>query len=149
MSRLVRCFQTGTAAAALFALLGACGFPAPARRTRIVILPRPPAATVTIRSLTGTWEGVATTPAGEDILVLVLRQTADTVAGTLTLRDRTLASRPGFPARLDSNGLFTLVLGQSHERVIVRGRPDATGSTMSASVAGIAPQSLRLRLHRR
>jgi hypothetical protein len=134
----LRVLQTLTAAAALFAILGACGLPPPGRATRVVVRPRPPRAEVTIRSLTGTWAAVWRTPDGLETLTLSVVQSGDALSGTLSVQGRSLASSPARPAQLDVAGQFALALGQSHERVVVLGRPDATGNRISASISGLS-----------
>jgi hypothetical protein len=149
MSRRVRCLQIGTAAIALFAVLGACGAAPAGRRPRTIVRPRPARAEVTIRSLTGTWEAAGQRSGGDDALTLVLVQSGDTVAGTLTVGGRTLASDPAAPARLDAHGRFAIALGRTHERLVVGGRPDATADTIFASVSGLAPQPVLVTFRRR
>jgi hypothetical protein len=149
MSRRVCCLQIATAATALFAVLGACGLPPPGGRTRVVVRPRPPRAEVMIRSLTGTWEAARQSSGGDDALTLVLVQSGDTVAGTLSVGGRTFASDPAAPARLDANGRFTIVLGRMHERLVVGGRPDATADRIAASVSGWRAQPVLVTFRRR
>jgi len=136
----LRFLQTCTAAAALFAILGACGLPAPGRGTRVIVRPRPPRAEVTIRSLTGTWVAVWQTPDAGEALTLSLVQSGDALAGTLIAQGRSLASDASQPARLDVAGQFALGFGQAHERLVIRGRPDATGDRISASISGLSAQ---------
>jgi hypothetical protein len=136
---LLRCLQTCTAAAALFALLGACGL-APPRSARVIVRPRPPRTEITIRSLTGVWDASVPTTEGGEPVTMSLAQTGDTLKGSLTIGGRTMRSDPARPANLDLNGAFALGFGQTHERVVVRGRPDATGRRISGRVSGLGPQ---------
>jgi hypothetical protein len=144
----VRCLQTLTAAAVVFAILGACGLPPPRRGTPVVIRPRRPATGVTIRSLTGDWEAVHGTPAGPVDVRLALVQSGDTLQGTLRVGDRILASDATWPARLDTSGRFVMVFGQSHE-IVGRARLDASGDWFSMAVAGLAEEQLSLIFQRR
>jgi len=137
------------AAAALFAILGACGLPPPGRPTRVIVRPRPPRAEVTIRSLTGTWVAVWQTPDAVETLTLSIVQSGDTLAGRLIVQGRALASDPARPAHLDAAGQFVLGFGQAHENVIVRGRPDMTGDRISASISGLAAHPAAVVFHRR
>ena len=137
---LLRCLQTCTAAAALFAILGACGLPAPRLGPRVIVRPRPPRAEVIIRSLTGVWVAVWRTPDALETLTLSTVQSGDALSGTLIVQGRSLASDPARPAQLSILGRFTLELGQSHERVVVRGQPDATCDGISASISGLSAQ---------
>jgi hypothetical protein len=148
MPRRVRLLQTCTAAAALFAVLGACGLPARGRRARVIARPRPPRAEVTIRSLTGTWVALRQTD-GHAALTIVLIQSGDTLTGTLVVDSRSLASDPAVPARLDSNGRFTIRLGRTHERVVLGGRPDATADRIFASIIGLSAQPVLATFRRR
>ena len=135
---LLRSLQTLTAAAALFAILGACGL-APARSSpRPIARPHPPRPEVIIRSLTGTWVAVWQTPDGIETLTLAIVQHGDALAGTLTVHGRTLASDPTRPAHLDVNGQFGLGLGQAHEIVGVQGRSDTNGDRISALMTGLS-----------
>ena len=145
----LRCLQTFTAAAALFAILGACGLSAPSRGTRVIVRPRPPRAEVTIRSLTGTWVAVWQTPDAIQALTLSLVQSGDALVGTLVVQSRALASDPARPAHLDVVGQFALGFGQEQEIVVVRGRPDATGDRISASISGLLAQPVSLTFRRR
>jgi hypothetical protein len=144
----IRCCQALAAGAALFAVLGACGLPMPGRGTRVIVRPRP-RIEVTIRSLTGTWDAVAKTPAGIDVFVLTLRQTGDTVSGTLEARGRVLGSDPALPARLKVSGSFDLMLGRPTEGVLVRGRQDQRGDRLRAWVSGLSEQSIFVTFIRR
>ena len=145
----LRCLQTCTAAAALFAILGACGLPAPRRGTRVIVRPRPPRAEVTIRSLTGTWVAVWQTPDAAETLTLSMVQSGDALSGTLIVQGRGLASDPTKPAHLSIVGQFALELGQAHERVAIRGRPDATGDRISASISGLSAHPVVVTFRRR
>jgi hypothetical protein len=145
----LRCLQTCTAAAALFAVLGACGVPVPHPGSRVIPRPRPPRAEVTIRSLTGTWVAVWRTPEGIETLTLSIVQSGDALSGTLLAQGRGLASDPTSPARLSIIGRFTLELGQPHERVVVRGQPDSTGDRISASISGLSAQPVVVTFRRR
>ena len=149
----LRVLQTVTAAAALFAILGACGvrgltLPSPGP-PRGIARPRPPQAEVTIRTLTGTWVAVWQTPDGLDTLTLSLVQRGDSVSGTLIVQGRGLASDPMKPAPLSIIGRFRLEVGQSHETVVVAGRPDATGDRISAAISGLSLNPLVLTFRRR
>lgn len=137
---LLRCLQICTAAAALFAILGACGLRgAPTRLgPRVLPRPRPPHAEVTIRSLTGTWVAVWRTPDGLDTLTLSVVQSGEALSGALFVKGRRLASDPARPAQLSILGRFTLELGQTHEVVVIRGQPDATGDRITASISGLS-----------
>ena len=145
---LLRCFQTCTAAAALFALSGACGLPAPGRTTRVVVRPRPSSPEVRIRSLTGAWVAVWRRPEADEVFTLSMVQSGDAVTGTLVVRGRTLASDPSRPARLDANGQFVLGFGQTHETIDLHGRPDSTGDRVAASISGLAAHPLVLTFRR-
>jgi hypothetical protein len=146
---LLRCLQTCTAAAALYAILGACGAPLPRIGPRVIVRPRPPRAEVTIRSLTGTWAAVWRTPDGLDTLTLSIVQRGDTLSGTLIVQGRGLASDPTRPARLSIVGRFTLEFDQSPDGVVVRGQPDASGDRISASISGLSAHPLVVTLRRR
>ena len=146
---LLRCFQICTAAAALFAILGACGVPVPRAGTRIITRPRPPQAEVTIRSLTGTWVAAWRTPDGLETLALSIVQRGDALSGTLIVQGRGLASDPTRPAQLSIVGRFTLELGQPHEVVVIRGQPDATGDYISASIGGLSAHPVVVTFRRR
>jgi hypothetical protein len=137
MSRLVRCLQTCTAAAALFAVLGACGLTPLSRGPRPRPSPRPHRAEVTIRSLTGSWVAVLETPTGAETLSMSLVQRGNSLAGTLSIGGRTIASDPAHPAFIGSLGEFTLGLGQSHEKVVVAARPNTRADRLSASIRRI------------
>ena len=92
----LRCLQICTAAAALFAILGACGVPATRPPgTRVIVRPRPPRAEVTIRSLTGTWVAVWQTPDAVETLTLSIVQRGDALSGTLVVQGRSVGERPG------------------------------------------------------
>ena len=145
---LLRCLQTCTAAAALFAALGACGLPPPGRPTRVILRPRPPRAEMTIRSLTGMWVAVWQTPDRVETLTLSLVQSGDTLTGTLVVQGRSLSSDSRRPASLDLAGQFAIEFGQSLENVIVRGRPDATGDRIFTSVSGLSTQPASLTFRR-
>ena len=145
----VRCLQTLTAGALVFAILGACGFSPPSRRRPGIIRPRPPRSEITIRSLTGQWEAVRPMPDDTQVLRLSLVQRGDSLDGTLLVGGRTLASDPGSPARLDANGLFVLVFGQAPERVMMRGRPDVSGDRIPVTITGFGPEPLHLVFRRR
>ncbi len=149
MPPLVRCLQTLTAAAIVFAILGACGLPPPRRGRRVIVRPRPPRSEITIRSLTGHWDASRPTPTGPQVLRLSLVQRGDTLEGTLLTGDRTLASDQGSLARLDAKGLFVLVLGQAPEKVIVRGRPDVSGDRIPVTITGFSPEPLAVVFQRR
>ena len=149
MSHRVRLLQTCTAAAALFAVLGACGLPAPGRRPWVVVRPRPAPPDVTIRSLTGTWVALRQASDGEDALTIVLVQSGDTLTGTLVIDGKALGSDPSVPARLDSTGRFALEFGRTHERLTLRGRPDATADRISASIIGLSEQPMVATFRRR
>lgn len=133
----LRCLQTFTAAAALFAILGACGLAPAVSAPRPIARPRPPRAEVTIRSLTGTWVADRETPDGAETLTLSMVQSGDALAGTLIVQGRALASDPAQPAHLDAAGQFVLGLGHAHE-IVVRGRPDAMGDRISTSISGLS-----------
>ena len=137
MSRLVRCLQTCTAAAALFTVLGACGLTPLSRGPRVRPHPRPHRGEVTIRSLTGNWVAILDTPDGAETLSMSLVQSGNTLAGTLSIGGRTLASDPTHPAFLGSFGEFVLGFGRSHERVVVAARPNAAADRVSASIRRI------------
>ena len=145
----VRCLQTLTAGALVFAILGACGFTPPTRRRPGIVRPRPPRSEITIRSLTGQWEAFRPMPDDTQLLRLSLVQRGDTVYGTLLAGDRALASDHGSPALLDANGLFVLVFGQPPERVVVRGRPDVSGDRMPVTITGLSAEPLHLFFRRR
>ena len=132
----VRCLQTCTAAAALFALLGACGL-APPRSQRVIVRPRPPRTEITIRSLTGVWDATLNTPEGRTPLTLSVVQSGDALTAQLTFRDRSWASRPAPPARIDNSGAFVLVFGSSPE-IVLRGRASDNGVYIAARVEGLA-----------
>jgi hypothetical protein len=136
MSRFVRCFQTLAVAAALFALLGACGLTPLSRGPRVRA--RPPALRpgITIRSLTGTWDAVVKRADGVETLVLTLRQSGNTVSGTLSIDDVAHPIDAGWPAEIDARGQFTLRFGQSQETIWLRGRPDAGGDEIAGWITG-------------
>jgi hypothetical protein len=98
----LRGLQTCTAAAALFAVLGARGLPPPGRATRAIVRPRPARTEVIIRSLTGTWVGVWQTPHALEALTLSIVQSGDALADVHG-QGRT-ASDPTRPAHLDVAG---------------------------------------------
>jgi hypothetical protein len=148
MSCRIRLLQTATAAAALLAVLGACGLPAPGRRPRGVVRPPPRRAEVTIRSLTGTWVAQRH-PSGGEALTMVLVQNGDSLTGTLVVDGTALASNPAAPARLDSGGRFTLEFGRTHERLNLTGRPDATADRIVASISGWSEQPIVFAFDRR
>jgi hypothetical protein len=137
----LRCLQTCTAAAALFALLGACGL-APPRSTRVIVRPRAPRTEITIRSVTGLWDATVVTPQGAESIAMSLTQTGDLVTGTLTVRGRTVSSDPSRPAHIDVTGAFNLEFSQTTERIVVLARPDTTGIRISAQVSGLAAQPI-------
>jgi hypothetical protein len=145
----LRCFQTLTAAAALFAILGACGLAPTLSNPRPIVRPRPPRSEMTIRSLTGTWVAVWHAPDGVETLTLSMVQSGDALSGTLMVKGRGLASDPARPAQLSTIGRFTLELGQSQERIVVRGQPDATGDHISASISGLSADPAVVRFGRR
>jgi hypothetical protein len=132
---LLRCLQTCTAAAALFALLGACGL-APPRSQRVIVRPRPPRTEITIRSLTGIWDATINTPQGRLPVTLSIVQSGDVVAGQLTFRDRSWESRPAPPAHIDNSGAFVLVFGSVPE-IVLRGRASDNGVCIGARVEGL------------
>jgi hypothetical protein len=132
---LLRCFQTCTAAAALFALLGACGL-APPRSQRVIVRPRPPRTEITIRSLTGVWDATINTPEGRTPLTLSVVQSGDALTAQLTFRERSWDSRPAPPARIDDSGGFVLVFGPSPE-IVLRGRASDNGVHIGARVEGL------------
>jgi hypothetical protein len=144
MTTVVRCCQGLAAGAALFAVLGACGLPAPRR----IIRPRP-RADVTIRSLSGTWEAVDVTAARLEVFVLTLRQAGDTVSGTLAAAGRVLASDPASPARVDASGSIDLSLGRSTEPVLIAGRLDSSGDRLRARISGLSGQAIVVTFVRR
>ena len=146
---LLRCLQICTAAGALFAVLGVCGLSPPGRPTRVVVRPRPPRPHMTIRSLTGTWVGVWQTPDGVETLAISIVQSGSALSGTLTLQADTFATDPARPAHVDVNGRFALEFGRSHERVVVRGRPDASGDRIVASVSGLSTDPVPVTFRRR
>ena len=143
MTAFVRCLQTCTAAAALFALLGACGLTPLSRGPRSPHPGRPRAA-ITIRSLTGVWVAVRETPAGRQAVSLSLVQNGNSLGGILTCGDRALASDPAQPAFLGTAGEFTIGFGRSHERIVVQARPDAGGDRLVASVRGLDREPVAL-----
>jgi hypothetical protein len=143
MPTRVQCFQTLTAAAVVFAILGACGLPPPRRGPRPIPRPRRPGPEVTVRSLTGRWEAVRATPAGPQIVGLSLVQHGDTVRATLAIGDRTMSNDPRHPAHLDARGQFILVFWQLPETIAIRGRPDASGKWIAATINGLDPQPVR------
>ncbi len=143
----VRCCQGLAAGAALFAVLGACGLPA-GRVARAIARPRP-RVEVTIRSLTGTWEAVDVTAVRLEVFVLTLRQTGDTVSGTLAAGDRVLASDPASPARVDASGSIDLTLGRSTESVLIAGRLDSSGDRIRARISGLSDGSIVVTFRRR
>jgi hypothetical protein len=145
----VRCLQTFTAAAVVFAILGACGIPPPRRGPRPMPRPRRPSVAITIRSLTGRWEGSRPTSDGTQVLSLSLVQRGDTLEATLLLGDRTLATDPKWPAHLDTDGRFVLVFGQAPPTVVVRGRPDASGDRIRATITGLEPDPMVAEFQRR
>lgn len=134
MTRLVRSLQTFTAAAALFAILGACGLTPLSRGPRVRPHPRPHRTEITIRSLTGTWVATLDTPDGAETLSMSLVQSGNSLAGTLSIGGRMLASDPAQPAFIGNAGEFVLGFGQSHERVVVAARPNAGADRLSASI---------------
>ena len=69
--------------------------------------------------------------------------------GRLIVQGRALASDPARPAHLDAAGQFALGFGQSHESVVVRGRPDITGDRISASISGLAAHPVVVVFRRR
>jgi len=145
----VRCLQTLTAAAVIFAMLGACGLPPPRHGPRPIPRPRRPGVEITIRSLTGRWEASRPTPDGPEVLELSLVQRGDSLEGILVIGGRTLRTDPVSPARLDAAGLFVLVFGQLPQRLVVRGRPGASGDRISAWVSGVDPQPIPVTFVRR
>jgi hypothetical protein len=149
MPPYIRCLQTLTAAAVVFAILGACGLPPPRRGPRPLPRPRRPVGEVTIRSLTGTWD--AARPAADDrpVLTLSLVQHGDTLEGSLRTGGRTLASDASWPAHLDAGGRFVLVFGQAPETIVVRGRPDPSGDRIPVTVTGLGPEPMATVLRRR
>jgi hypothetical protein len=149
MSRLVRCLQTCTTAAALFAILGACGLTPLSRGPRPRPYPRPPRTEVTIRSLTGTWVAHRATPDGAQFLTLTLVQSGDTLQGRLLVDERALASDPAASAFLATGGQFALRLGRTNETVVVRGRPDASADRISSVISGLWAQPEPVIFHRR
>jgi hypothetical protein len=141
---VLRCLQTVTAAAALFAVLGACGL-APARTMpRPISRPHPPGAEVTVRSLTGTWACVVQTPDGPRAVAASLVQHGDVLTGTLTIDGRTFPGNRVVSGRLGGSGHFRLVFGQSPETVDVHGVPDSTSDRITAWVTGVAPQPVHV-----
>jgi hypothetical protein len=148
MPPLIRCLQTLTVAAVVFAILGACGLPPP-RRPRAIPRPRRPGTEITIRSLTGSWQAVRPTSDGAQVLRLSLVQRGDSLEGTLSIGDRTLASDSSAPARLDAAGLFVLVLGHAPEKAFVRGRPDASGDRIPVTITGLGSDPLVVVFQRR
>jgi hypothetical protein len=145
----LRCLQICTAAAALFVILGACGLPPPGRATPPVVRPPPPRPHMTIRSLTGTWLGGWQTPEGVETLTMSIVQSGSALSGTLTTQADTFATDPGRPAHVDVNGRFALEFGRSHERVVVRGRPDASADRIVASVTGLSTDPVPVTFRRR
>jgi hypothetical protein len=148
MPPAVRCLQTLTAAALVFAILGACGLPPPRRGPRPIPRPRRPGVEITIRSLTGRWEASRTTTDGRQRLELSLVQRGDTLEGTLLIESRTLLSANA-SARLDAAGQFVLVFGQLPQRLFVRGRPDATGDRIPVLIDGLDPQQISIVFQRK
>jgi len=132
----LRCLQMFTAAAALFAVLGACGL-APARSApRPIVRPHPPGADATIRSLTGTWDAVVQGVDGPETLSLTLLQYGDAISGTLTIDGVAYRSDAAVPSHLDARGQFTLGFWQSQERVWLHGRPDVSGDRIAGWMTG-------------
>ncbi len=144
MSRLVRSLQAVAAAAALFAMIGACGITPLSRGARPRRYPRPNRAAVTIRSLTGVWVAVWRIEGRERTVTLSLVQSGNTLAGTIDVGDLALVSDPMQPAFLATTGQFVMGFGRSDERVIVEARPDASGDILLAFVRGLAPQPIPL-----
>ncbi len=136
MAPAVRCLQTATAAAALFAMLGACGLTPLSRGPRVRA--RPPALRpdITIRSLTGTWDAVVQGTDGPETVSLTLLQSGDAISGTLTIDGVAYTNDAAVRTQLDARGHFTLGFGQSQERVWVRGRPDASGDQIAGWITG-------------
>lgn len=147
MPPLIRCLQTLTAAAVVFAILGACGI-APPRRGPVVLRPRRPGPDVTIRSLTGEWEAVHGTAAGPRLIRMTLLQSGDSLRGSLAIGSRTLPSDPASPAQIDASGRFSIVFGQSQE-MVGRGRVDASGDWFSLEITGLEAQPISLIFQRR
>jgi hypothetical protein len=145
----VRCLQTVTAAAVLFAIVGACGLTPLSRGPRVRARPPLRRSEVTIRSLTGTWEAVVQGAGGPETLTLTLLQRGDAISGTLTARGSTLPSDTASPAHLDARGQFTLGFGQSHERVWIHGRPDVSGDQIAGWVTGATRESVMATFVRR
>ena len=145
----IRCLQTLTAAAVVFAILGACGIPPPRRGPRPFPRPRRPTSEITIRSLTGSWEAFRPTADGTHVLRLSLVQHGDTLEATLLVGDRTLASDPKWPAHLDAEGRFVLVFGQAPATVVVRGRPDASSERIPVTITGLGPDPVAAQFQRR
>jgi hypothetical protein len=135
---LVRRLQTVTAAAALFAILGACGLTPLSRGPRARPRPSTPRPEITIRSLTGTWDAVVKHTDGVENLTLTLQQSGDAISGTLSIDGNVHSSDPAWPARLDARGQFTLRLGQTQETIWLRGRPDAGGDDIAGWITGAA-----------
>jgi hypothetical protein len=132
---LLRCLQTCTAAAALFALLGACGL-APPRSQRVIVRPRPPRPEVIIRSLTGVWDATIDIPEGRTPLTLSIVQSGDVLAARLRFRDRSWESRPAPPPRIDGVRAFVLEFGSSPE-IVFRGRASDDGVCIRARIEGL------------
>jgi hypothetical protein len=144
---ILRCLQTVTAAAALFAILGACGLTPLSRGPRV--RPRPPRPEITIRSLTGTWDAVVKRDEGVETLTLTLEQSGDSLTGTLSVDGVARPSDAAWPAHLDMRGQFTLRFGQSHETIWLRGRPDASGDEIAGWITGAARASVMATFIRR
>ena len=144
----IRCLQTLTAAAVVFAILGACGIPPPRRSPR-PIRPRRPSTEITIRSLTGRWEAFRPTSEGSQVLELSLVQRGDTLEATALLGERTLATDPQWPAHLDADGRFVLVFGRAPATVVVRGRPDASGDRIRVTITGLGVDPIAAQFQRR
>jgi hypothetical protein len=149
MMPAARCLQTVTAAAALFAILGACGLTPLSRGPRVRARPPAPRPDITIRSLTGTWDAVVQGPDGQEILSLTLLQSGDTISGTLTVDGVAHRSDAGLPSHLDVRGHFTLGFGQSQEKLWLRARPDARGDQIAGWITGARRASVMATFVRR
>jgi hypothetical protein len=144
---VVRSLQTCTVAAALFALLGACGLvpPGPARPVQ---RPRRPGSAATIRGLTGTWEATIRIADGRMPLVLTVLQSGDALTGELAFPDRPWPSRAAPAVHIDATGRVVLVFGPSPQ-IVLRGRAAHDAAYISAWVEGLGRQPALIDFFRR